>query len=265
MSATATGYAKDTGTPMDVDNAVDAAKVVAQADLLGAIKEVRVDRQTSVGELMEERTEASIRVQGVLRNAFQSGEARVSKEQGYVAATVEMRVCLYSEGGSCRSESALASVLPAKRSGGKRARPASCDLTPDLESSREALAKVPAAAGEMPFFLVNVSGRPINSETRDISIVFEGQGGETCAVYAPDRVDPVVRRDRGTAEIFLREGEAKEKYGSGTIVLAALAVDGKNRVTVSKPDAYLMNLVNESKNDAPFRQARVGIAMGGAR
>ncbi len=263
VSATARGFAKQTGSPMDRGNAVEAARVIAQADLLEAVKGVKVDRQTAVGELIEERTETAVRVHGVLRNAFQAGEETVAAEGGYVVATVEMRVCLYNEGLACRSDTPLVAVLQAS---GGRSRPQknapACSLAPDIASSREALKKIMHSTAEaMPFFLVNLRGRPVNTESRDFAIGFESEAGEKCTVYAPDRVDPLVRKDRGTVQIFLHEEEGRRQHGDAAIVLKAMGLDRKNYIVVTRNDAYLMNLVNESRKDRPFRDGRVGVVL----
>ena len=265
VSATARGYAKQIGSPMDIENAVDAAKVIAQADLLEAIKGVKIDRQTQVGELMNEQPETTLRVQGVLRNAFQAGGAGITSADGFVVATVEMRVCLYNDGFGCRADAPLVSALPQKaavRTSHSQKSNQACSLAPDIASSREALKKLAGNSNEaMPFFLVNLQGKPVNTETRDFAVGFESEIGGKCTVYAPDRVDPLVRRNRGTVEIFLHEEDGRSQHGSGTIAFKARGVDRKNFVSVDRSDAYLMNLVNESRKNTPFKEGRVGIAI----
>jgi hypothetical protein len=198
----------------------------------------------------------------VLRNAFQPGEPQFATEGGFVVATVEMRVCLYNEGSGCQAETPLVSVFPKKVGADGKAKPPGCSLTPDLTSSREALKKLNVnITGSEPFFLINLHAKPVNTELRDFSIGFSTDLGEACIVYAPDKVDPSVRRDRGTVEMFFHEAEGRTRYGGGAIVFAAQGVDKKNYVTVAREDAYLMNLVNESKKNLMFKEGRVGIAV----
>ena len=262
VSAKARGFAKKTGSPIDRENAAEAAKVLAQAELLEAVKGVKVDTQTFVGDLVEGRTETAVRIQGVLRNAFQAGEPQLTTEGEFVVATVEMKICLYNEGLGCRADMPLVSILPTRLNPDRRPKSPNCNLAPDIISSRAALKKLNANILEKePFFLINLHGKPLNPELRDIAIGFSTDNGERCIVYAPDKVDPLVRRDRGTVEIFLHESEGRTKYGRGTLILTALHLDRKNYITVAREDAYLMNLINESKRNVLFREGRVGIAV----
>lgn len=261
VSATGRGYAKKTGAPLDIDNAVDAAKVVAQAELLEAIKGVMVDNQTAVSDLMTERTETSIRVQGVLHNAMMVGEPHIKEADGFVAAAVEMRVCLYNNGLGCKSEQPLVNILP-KSIGKKGNKSEVCSLLPNITSTQEILSKVTYDTNEpLKMFIINLKGKPFNAETRDFVIGYEGGKGQKCSVYSPDKVDPVVRRDRGIAETFFHVSDAERKYGSNIIIIVAKSIDYNNYIVIDSKDAYLMNLLNERARNSLFNEAKIGITL----
>jgi hypothetical protein len=245
---------------MDVDNAIDAAKVVAQGELLEAIKGVMVDNQTAVSDLMTEKTETTARVQGVLHNAVQSREPVVKEVDGFVTATVEMQVCLYNTGTECKSDKPLVSVLPKNSQAGNKINE-SCNLLPNIASTREILSKVTFDANKpLSIAVVNLKGTPFDAGFRDFVIGFETDGGRKCSVYSPEKVDPLVRRDRGTAEIFLHAADAGRKYGANNIVLDAKSIGQGNYIVIDGKDAYLLNLLNERERNAIFKEAKIGVA-----
>ncbi len=261
VSATGKGYAKKTGTPMDIDNAVDAAKVVAQTDLLEVIKGVMVDSQTAVSDLMIEKTETSVRVQGVLHNAVIVGEPQIKESDGFVSATVEMRVCLYNNGFGCHSEKPLTNVLP-KLSINKNKSNDTCSLLPNITSTQEILSKVTYDTREsLKLVVINLKGRPVNTDSRDFAIGFEAVKNQNCSVYSPEKVDPIVRRDRGTAELFIHVNDANAKYGTNVLVIPAKSINSQNYITIDKKDAYLISLVNEQAKNLLFKNALIGIAV----
>ena len=260
VSATGRGYAKKTGAPMDADNAVVAARVIAKKELLEAIKGVRIDSQRAVSDLMVETTETTARVQGVLHHAMQVGEPQIREEGQYVTATVEMRVCLYNEGTGCRSDQPLVSALPsAAPVKDKKGR--SCDLLPNIAATREILSKVAYDTNQpLALAVVNMKGQPINPGLRDFAIGYTDGAGGNCSIYSPEKVDPVVRKDRGTAEIFIHAADAQRKYGANVVMVKALSIDPNNYICIDRKDAYLLNLLNERENQSVFRQAKIGIA-----
>jgi hypothetical protein len=260
VSATGRGYARKTGGPMDVDNAIDAARVVAQSELLEAIKGVMIDNQTAVSDLMTEKTETSVRVQGVLHNAMTVGEPRTTEVDDFVVATVEMRVCLYNNGLGCKSDQPLASVLP-KSPRTKSKKSESCSLLPNITSTQEILSKITYDTNEpLSLFVINLKGKPLNTESRDFVIRFEAADGLKCLVYGPEQVDPIVRRDRGTAEIFLHAADAERKYGANKIVITPESIDQSNHIVIGGIDAYLINLLNDREHNRLFKEAKFGVA-----
>jgi hypothetical protein len=260
VSATGRGYAKKTGTPMDNDRAVTAAKVIAKRELLEAIKGVKIDYQTAVSDLITESNETSARVQGVLHNAVQVGTPQIKEEGNYVIAVVEMRVCLFENGSVCKSDQSLVSVLP-KSSKTKEKENLSCDLLPNITSTKEILSKITYDTNQpLAIFVVNMKGSPFNASSRDFAIGFKTNNGNNCSVYSPEKVDPLVRRDRGTAELFIHVSDAKRKYGANLVAIEAKAIDNNNYIVIDGKDAYLMNLLNERENQLLFKQARIGVA-----
>jgi len=261
VSVKARGYAKITGSPADIDNAIDAAKVVAQSDLLEAIRGVHINRQTAVGDLMEERTETSIRVRGVLRNSLLIGEPKVTESNGFVSATVEMRVCLYNNGLGCRSEQPLISILP-KLSGKNNVVNDSCSLLPNIKSTQEVLSKVTYDTHvPLKLVVINLKGKPVNTVNKDFVIGYQADNGQNCSVYSPDKIDSNVRRDRGTAELFIYVKDANAKYGANVLIIPAISINSQNYIVIDANDAYLINLVNEQANNVIFKNALIGIAV----
>lgn len=263
VSVKARGYAKKTGSPADMDNAIDAAKVVAQSELLEAIRGVHIDRQTAVGDLMEEKTETSIRVRGVLRNALLVGEPHVSENKGFVSATVEMRVCMYDNGTGCRSGNSLIDALPKHqtRKAGKKQGDV-CSIVPNIADSQELLSKGSYRRSVPPDMIaVNAKGMPFNTGSRDFVVGFEASTGEKCSLYTPDMIDPAVRRDRGSAEIMLNEKIALDKYGSTMFSVKATNITADNFISLSRSDAYLLNIFNDNVKNALFLMAKFAVVI----
>jgi hypothetical protein len=261
VSAVGRGYQKKTGSPMDIENAVIAAKIVAQSELLETIKGVRIDSQTVVRDMMVEKTETSARVQGLLLNAVLFGEPQIKEEGHFVVAKVEMRVCLHDNDSGCKAVQPLTSILP-KLSGPKSQKDASCDLLPNLTSTREILPKISYDTTKpLQLVIINLGGKPFNSGSRDFAIGFEARKGQNCSIYTPEKVDPVVRRDRGTAEVFLRASDAGQKYGTNVLTISAVSISQGNYITIDKKDAYLINLINDQAKRELFRNAKFGIAV----
>jgi len=261
VSATGRGYAKKTGSPMDIDNAVDAAKIEAQSELLETIKGVKIDSQTAVSDLLVEKTEKSARVQGFLHNAIQVGEPQIKEEGLFVVAVVEMRVCLHNNGAGCKTVQSLTSVLP-KLSNTKSHKDASCDLLPDLTSTQEILSRISYDTTKpLNLVVINIGGKPFNSGSNDFVIGFESGKGQNCSIYTPEKIDPVVRRDRGSAEVFLNVSDAEQKYGANVLTVAAKSINPENYIIIDKKDAYLINLINDQAKHELFRNAKIGIAV----
>jgi len=261
VSATGRGYAKKTGTPMDIDNAVTAAKIIAQSELLETIKGVNIDSQTVVSDIMDERKEISARVQGLLHNAMQVGEPQIKEEGLFVVAVVEMRVCLHNNGSGCKTMQPLTSVLP-KLSDTKSHKDDSCDLLPNLTSTQEILSKISYDTSKpLNIIIINLGGKPFNTDSRDFAIGFESGQGQNCSIYTPEKIDPVVRRDRGSAEVFLRVSDAEQKYGTNVLTITAKSINPTNYIIIDKRDAYLINLINDQAKHEIFRNAKIGIAV----
>jgi len=261
VSAIGHGYQKKTGGPMDIDNAVSAAKIVAQSDLLEAIKGVKIDRQTAVSDIMEEKTETSVRVQGFLRNAVMFGEPQIKEEGLFVVAEVEMRVCLHDNSAGCKALQPLTSVLP-KLTGSKDLKDTSCDLLPNLSSTQEILPRISYDTTKpLEMIIINLGGKPFNTGSKDFAIGFEPISGQNCSVYTPDKVDPVIRRDRGTAEVFLRVSDAEYRYGKNVLTVAVISINYDNYIIIDRKDAYLINLINDQAKNEIFRNAKIGIAV----
>ena len=262
VSTKSSGYAKLTGSPVDADNAVEAARVVAQGNLLEAVKGVHVDRQTEIGELMEEHTQTSARVQGVLRNAYQVGEPTITEDKGFVIATVEMRVCLYDSKG-CQTRTPLADALPKSSDTKKKGQfAAECDLLPNITDNRKVLQKGIATRTEPPEkIIINLKGMPFDSASRDLIIGFVADGGQRCPLYTPGKVEPGIRKDRGMAEILLHTPPSSGKNGADAFTVQATKVDSGNYLLVSRDDAYLISLFNDTAKNSIFSQARVAVAL----
>ena len=261
VSATGRGYAKKTGSPMDIDNAVTAAKIIAQSELLETIKGVNIDSQIVVNDIMDERKEISARVQGVLRDAVMFGEPQIKEEGLFVVAVVEMRVCLHNNGAGCKTLQSLTSVLP-KLSSTKNHKDASCDLLPDLISTQEILPRISYDTNKpLNLVVINLGGKPFNSGSNDFAIGFESGKGQHCSIYTPEKIDPVVRRDRGSAEVFLNVSDAEQKYGANVLTVAAKSINPENYIIIDKKDAYLINLINDQAKQYLFRNAKIGIAV----
>jgi len=261
VSVKARGYAKKTGSPADADNAVDAAKVVAQSELLEAIRGVHVDRQTAVGDLMEEKTETAIRVRGVLRNAVLIGEPQISERNGFISATVDMRVCLYDNGSECRTGATLTDILPKNvvRKAGKK-RGEACSIIPNIADSQALLRTYITQRSGLPEIIaVNVKGMPFNTGSRDFIVGFEALNGEKCSLYAPDMVEPAVRRDRGSAEILLNDKAAIDTYGTSLFMVKAITISADNYITLERGDAYLIKVFNDNLKDSLFLKARFAV------
>jgi hypothetical protein len=255
------GFAKKTGGPMDIDNAVDAAKIEAQSELLEIIEGVRIDSQTVVRDMMVERMETSARVRGFLRNAIQIGEPEIKEEGSFVAAVVQMRVCLHNNGAGCKAMQPLTSVLP-KSPGNKSSKDASCDLLPNLTSTQEILSKISYDTSKpLQIIVINLEGKPFNTDSRDFAMGFESGKGQKCSIYTPEKVDPVIRRDRGTAEMFLRVSDAEKKYGTNVLTISAKSISPENYVVIDKKDAYLINLINDQAKHELFLNAKIAIAV----
>jgi len=260
VSATGRGYAKKTGTPTDTDKAVMAAKVLAQRELLEAIKGVKINYQTAVSDLITESNETSARVQGVLHNALQIGTPQIKEEGNYVVAVVEMRVCLFDNETGCKLDQSLVSVLP-KSSISNNKENTSCSLLPNITSTQEILSKITYDTNQpLTIFIVNIKGHPFNTESRDFVIGFKTNDGKICSVYSPEKVDPIVRRDHGTAELFIHVSDARRKYGPNLVAINAKEIDNNNYIVIDEKDAYLMNLLNERENQLLFKQAKIGVA-----
>lgn len=258
VSAIGRGFQKKTGSPMDTENAVIAAKIVAQSELLEIIKGVRIDSQTVVSDMMDETTETSAKVRGLLRNAELWGTPQIKEEGNYVVAAVEMRVCLFDNGTGCKKEHSLVSVLPKSTRANNNP---SCNLLPNISSTQEILSKITYDANQpLAIFIINVKGLPFNIQSRDFVIGFKANDGNNCSVYSPEKVDPVVRRDRGTAEIFIHVSDAKRKYGANLVTINAKTIASNNYILIDGKDAYLLNLLNERDNQLLFKQARIGVA-----
>lgn len=260
VTATGRGYANKTGGPMDVDNAIAAAKVVAQATLLEAIKGVMVDNQTAVSDVMTDITETKIKVQGVLRGAMLVGEPQIKEDKEFVVASVVMQVCLFSNGTGCNSSRPLVSALPKSRAKNGKKNEA-CNLMPNIMSTQEILSKVTYDTTEpLKLFIISMEGNQYNAEFNEFIIGYEEGKDQKCSVYSPDKVDPIVRRDRGIAETFFRVSDAERKYGSNIIIIMAKSVNSNNYILIDKKDAYLMNLLNERARNSLFNEAKIGIS-----
>ncbi len=260
VSATGRGYAKNTGSPIDTEKAITAAKVIAQRNLLETIKGVKIDYQKAISDLMIEETETSVRVQGVLRNATQIGDPRINEEGDYVVAVVEMQVCLFDNQSACKSSQSLVSALP-KSSVVNYSQSKSCDLLPNIASTKQILSKITYDTNQpLNIFIVNIKGAPFNTQTRDFAIGFKKDYGQHCSIYTPEKVDPVIRRDRGTAEIFIHVSDARRKYGPNLVTINAKSIDNNNYIVIDEKDAYLLNLLNERENQLLFKQAKIGVA-----
>jgi len=105
-----------------------------------------------------------------------------------------------------------------------------------------------------------MKGLPFNAKLRDVVIGFKTEDGNECSVYSPDKVDPLVRRDRGMAELFIHASDARIKYRNNILAIQATATDQNNHVMIDKMDAYLLNLLNERENHSLFNHAKIGIA-----
>jgi len=260
VSAIGRGYAKKTGSPIDIDNAVTAAKVIAKRELLEAIKGVKIDYQTAVSDLLTESNETSARVQGVLHNAVQVGDPQIKEEGAYVIAVVEMRVCLFNNETGCKLDQSLVNVLPNSSISNNKDNTA-CTLLPNITSTQEILSKITYDTNQpLNIFIVNIKGFPFNTTSRDYAIGFKTNNGKNCSVYTPEKVEPIIRRDRGTAEIFIHLSDAKRKYGPNLVTINAKSIDNNNYIVIDEKDAYLMNLLNERENQLLFKQAKIGVA-----
>lgn len=260
VSATGRGYAKKTGTPIDREKAITAAKVIAQRELLETIKGVKIDYQKAISDLMTEVTETSVRVQGVLRNAVQVGEPNIKEDGEYLIAAVEMRVCLFENRAECKSEESLVNALP-KSSVENYCKNTSCSFIPNITSTRQILSKVTYDTNQpLTIAIVNLKGFPFNTTFHDFMIGFKTKNGKNCSIYTPDKVDPIIRRDRGTAEIFIHASDARRKYGANIVAINALSIDKSNYIIIDEKDAYLLNLLNERENQIIFNQAKIGVA-----
>lgn len=262
ISTKSSGYAKMTGSPADTDNAIDAAKVVAQGNLLEAVKEIHVDRQTEIGELMEEHSQTATRIQGVLHNAFQVGEPIVTEDKGFVIATVEMRICLQDREG-CISKAPLIDAMPKNPNTNKKKQQAEeCSLLPNLADSRKVLQKGIAARTRPPEkIIMNLKGLPFDSSSKDLIIGFIAENGQRCALYTPAKVEPGIRKDRGMAEILLHSSRSTDKDIAGTFTVPAVKVDSGNYILVNRNDAYLISLFNDSQNNLLFSKANIVVAL----
>jgi hypothetical protein len=261
VSAVGQGYARKTGTPIDAENAIDAAKAVAQSELLEAVKGVMVDTQTAVSDLMTEKTDTSVRVRGVLQGATFVGEPQIKESNGFVIATVEVRVCLYKGGVGCASDRTLAGVL-VKPSGKSNGKSEGCSLLPNIRSTQEILSKVTYDTNAaLKLFVINLNGKVYNAELSDFVIGYEGEQGQRCYLYGPGKVDPVIRRDHGIGEKFFHVSDAKRKYGPNIVIVEAKSIDNGNYIVIDSTDAYLLNLINENGNNSIFYGAKLGITL----
>jgi len=261
VSATGRGYAKKSGSPLDADNAIDAAKVEAYGELLETAKGVMVDKQTAVGDLMTEKTETSIRVRGVIQNAVLVGEPQVKESGEFMMATVEMRICLYANGRGCRTETPLVAALPSNLPS-KAKKDSTCNLLPNIHSTQEILKKVTYDTNKaLSIVVVSLKGKKYDIESKDFVIGYETENGDKCSVYTPDKIDPIVRRDRGAADILLRLAEADKKYGANKIIISAIAIGTQNYILIDSKDAYLLKLLDEKEKNKLFKEARIALVL----
>lgn len=255
------GYAKATGSPADADNAIEAAKVVAQAELLETIRGIHVDTQTAVSDLLEERRDTTVRVQGVLRNAHVVGEPQVTEGKGFVTATVEMRVCLYANDEGCQPNSSLADALAKNPRVNKGViNRDTCSLVPNLTDNQELLRRGMLGGRELPELIaIALKGKPVSAENRDFIFGFAGSNGVICKFYTPDKVDPLIRRDRGTAELYMNSQSLSDR--KNVLHLSALDAAANNVITIDRLDAYLIQLFNNNSNHSIFIGGRFAVLL----
>jgi len=138
----------------------------------------------------------------------------------------------------------------------------SCSLLPNIKSTQEVLSKVTYdTQAPLKLVVINLKGKPVNTVSRDFVIGYQAENGQNCSVYSPDKIDSNVRRDRGTAELFIHVKDANAKYGTNVLIIPAISINNKNYIIIDKIDAYLINLVNEQANNVIFRNAQIGIAL----
>jgi hypothetical protein len=261
ITAKGKGIFKKTGRPMDEENAIDAAKVDAHKELLAVISGVQIDSKTVVKDMMVEKDETKERIRGVIRNSFQVGETKIKDAGDYIEAQVEMRVCLVDNAAGCKATQSVASSLPI---GGKYSKKSSsCNLFGNLINTQEVFNKHKFRTNEpISLVMLNLNGKPQNTNEQDIGIGFLLENGQKCYIYSPKDVDPVVRRDMGMAKKYIRVSDAVQEFGSNMIVIEVMEIDEKNFITIKESDAYLVKLLrDDSKNKDMFRKAKVGIAL----
>jgi hypothetical protein len=106
---TAEGFGFSDANRVSEPQALRAAKIDAQRNLLEVINGVRVTAGTTVKDMMLESDIIGTRVKGMLQGSFET-DSSVAFEDGSWVASVKMAVCMDKSDALCRTKPSLASI-----------------------------------------------------------------------------------------------------------------------------------------------------------
>lgn len=207
-----------------------AAVVVAQRNLLEIVEGVRVDSETRVGNFMTDYDVVHTRVQGVVRNARQVGEARYDAGAGTVE--VELQMEIYSPTGL---SGALSTALadPAARME---------TLSPqvrDFLSQYSGLVIDGAATGLTPSMFPRIFDENGNLLLdTGLYASYLGAGADAGLKFISDLQGILDRSDLSGSPLVLSAIDAVGEYGSD-IVVSAAGTGGGNILSQALP--YLLS------------------------
>jgi len=255
ISAFGTGTATPSGNRVkDQMAAMRVAEVMAQRALLETVKDVRIDSNTKVVNMILKEDVISSRIEGTIRGA-QVVKRELKWENNVPVATVEMRVCMSNNVGGCNTGKSLISALDISHKNEPT-------IAPPERFDVPGGVPVKDAGTTKPKGIVYDSSKPVTGLILDLEgrfferqllpvVITVGEGNKHVTVYSVKTVKPKVIRNYGVVRYADNIEQAKKNsyIGNNAIIIPVSDITKENLILISPEGARLIKETTMHGND----------------
>ncbi|HOV91226.1 MAG TPA: hypothetical protein PKW07_11020 [Syntrophorhabdaceae bacterium] len=250
ISAVGVGTATPSGNrTKDQMAAMRVAEVMAQRSLLEATKEVRIDSNTKVVNMILKEDVISSRIEGTIRGA-QVVKRELRWENDVPIATVEMKICLSNNVGGCNTGKSLISALDISHKNEPAvAPPERFNIITDAPGG---IPKVDVGMVK-PKGIMYDSSKPATGVILDLEgrffekqllpvVITTGEGNKQFTVYSVKTVNPKIIRTYGVVRYAdsLEKAKKIDYIGNNPIIIPVSDITKDYVIVISHDGARLI-------------------------
>ncbi|MCX8110310.1 MAG: hypothetical protein N3D15_03555 [Syntrophorhabdaceae bacterium] len=250
ISAIGTGTATPSGNRVkDQMAAMRVAEVMAQRSLLEAVKDVRIDSNTKVVNMILKEDVINSRIEGTIRGA-QVVKRDLRWENDVPIATVEMKICMSNNVGGCNTGKSLISALDINHKNEPNVAPP--DRFIIISETPGGMPKTDVGVAK-PKGIMYDSSRPVTGVIFDLEgrffekqllpvVITTGEGNKQFTVYSVKTVNPKIIRTYGVVRYAdsLEKAKKIDYIGNNPLIVPVSDVTKDYVIVISQEGARLI-------------------------